>query len=167
RVMQQLGISADLPAGEKGEELETIPSRTPSNPGPRTPGRSTDPQGAARRSSPPRAPAGTRPRPSVPGRTSTRPQPRTSQPEEQPTLPATAAEKSRAPLLAAAAIVLGVLGVAGYLVQKSLTAAQEAKFAADEAMKARSIAAAAAPPSRAETPPQAERVFVVVVSDPL
>ena len=89
-----------------------------------------------------------------------------AQPEEQPTLPASSAEKSRAPLLAAIAIVLAVLGIAGYLVQKSLAAAQEAKFAADEAMKARSIASAP-PAARAQPQPQDEPVFVVVVSDPL
>src|SRR5438045_494396 len=166
RVMQQFGISADLPTGDTSEEMETITSRTPSNPGPRTPsqpGRSTDPRAAARRSSPPPV----RPRPSASGRTPpARSHPRMAQPEEQPTLPASSAEKSRAPLLAAIAIVLAVLGIAGYLVQKSLAAAQEAKFAADEAMKARSIASAP-PAARAQPQPQDEPVFVVVVSDPL
>jgi serine/threonine protein kinase len=168
RVMEQQGISADLPPGDKSEEMETIASRTPSNPGgPRTPsqpGRSTDPRAAARRSSPPSV----RPRPSAPRRTPpARSIPRVPQAEEQPTLPATGADRSRSLLLAAVAIVLAVLGLAGYLVQKSLAAAQEAKFAADEAMKARSIAAAPAAAAHGEPQPQDEPVFVVVVSDPL
>ena len=169
RVMTQLGISAELPPADKGaDEMETIASRgSPSNPGARTPsqpGRSTDPRAGARRSSSPGKPQpiGTRPRPSTPGvRPPTRPQLRAQEPEDQPTLPATALQKSRTPLIAGiAALVILLLGAVGYLVNKSLAAAEEAKLAADEVARSRK-----AQPLPAQAEP--EPVFVVVVSDPL
>ena len=170
RVMEQLGISADLPPADKREEMETIASRgTPSNPGPRTPsqpGRSTDPRSGARRSSPGKSQPVSRPRASTPGRARVapgRPQTRGDEPEDQPTLPASALQKSRAPIVVGivAAVVL-LLGAVGYLVNKSLTAANEAKLAADEMVKTRQAAAQPTPPQ-----PEPEPVYVVVVSDPL
>ena len=173
RVMAQLGISAELPAADQAaDEMETIASRgSPSNPGARTPsqpGRSTDPRAGARRTSSPgksQSAAG-RPRPSMPGAprpAPARPQPRAQQPEEQPTLPATALQKSRAPLIAGiAAVVVLLLAAVGYLVNKSLAAAEEARLAADELVKSRKTQAQQPPP---QAPP--EPVFVVVVSDPL
>jgi serine/threonine protein kinase len=170
RVMDQLGISTELPAADKNEDMDTIASRgSPSNPGARTPsqpGRSTDPRAGARRSSPGRSQPGSRPRASVPARsriTSGRPQPRAQEVEDQPTLPATALQKSRTAIVIGivAAVVL-VLGAGGFLVSKSLTAAEEAKLAADEMVKSRK-AQVQQPPAQAE----AEPVYVVVVSDPL
>ncbi len=170
RVLDQLGISAELPPADKHEEMETIASRgTPSHPGPRTPsqpGRSTDPRAGARRSSPGKSQPVSRPRASTPGRARVapgRPQTRADEPEDQPTLPASALQKSRAPLVVGivAAVVL-LLGAVGYLVNKSLTAANEAKLAADEMVKSRQAAAQPAPPQ-----PEPEPVYVVVVSDPL
>jgi hypothetical protein len=169
RVMDQLGLTTELPPADKNEDLDTIASRgSPSNPGPRTPsqpGRSTDPRGGARRSSPGRSQPGSRPRASAPGRPRSapgRPQPRAQEPEEQATLPATALQKSRAPLIAAlvAGVVL-LLGVIGYLVKSSLTAAQEARVAADEVVQTRK-AAVQQPPQ-----PEPEPVYVVVVTDPV
>jgi len=172
RVMDQLGISAELPPADKSEELETIASRgTPSHPGPRTPsqpGRSTDPRAGARRSSPGRSQPASRPRAVTPGRPRPAPgrsQPRVPEAEDQPTLPASALQKSRAPLFAGIAIaVVLLLAAIGYLVNKSLTAAEEAKIAADELVKTRTRAVARPAPS---PQPEAEPVFVVVVSDPL
>src|SRR5207302_3146217 len=136
-VLQQLGLSADLPLGDKNAEMETITSRTPSNPGPRTPGRSTDPKGPARRSVPARASAPPRSRASVPGRgQSTRPQPREQEPEEQPTLPATTTSPgTRAPLIAGVLVAVLVLGAAGYVVYKARATAAAAKLEADLALK--------------------------------
>jgi len=165
-VLQQLGLSADLPLGDKNAEMETITSRTPSNPGPRTPGRSTDPKGPARRSVPARASAPPRSRASVPGRgQSTRPQPREQEPEEQPTLPATTTSPgTRAPLIAGVLVAVLVLGAAGYVVYKARATAAAAKLEADLALKER--AASASP--RADAQLQAQQpVFVVLVSDPL
>ncbi|MFL5310998.1 MAG: serine/threonine protein kinase [Myxococcales bacterium] len=170
RVMDQLGISTELPAAEKNEDMDTIASRgSPSNPGARTPsqpGRSTDPRGGARRSSPGRSQPGSRPRAPAAGRpraTPGRPQVRAQEPEDQPTLPATASHKGRAPLVIgiAAALVLA-LGGAGFLVSKSLTAAEEAKLAADEVVRTRKTQVQQPPPQA-----EAEPVYVVVVSDPL
>src|SRR5882672_8037797 len=149
RVMGQLGISTELPPADKSEDMDTIASRgSPSNPGARTPsqpGRSTDPRGGARRSAP------------------GRPQARAQEPEEQPTLPATALRKSRAPLVVGvASAVLLLLGAGGYVVSKSLTAAQEATRAAGEVVKTRNAAVQPAPPQ-----PEPEPVYVVVVSDPV
>jgi len=117
RVMDQLGITSELPTAEKNEDMDTIASRgSPSNPGARTPsqpGRSTDPRAGARRSSPGRSQPVSRPRASAPGRqraTPGRPQPRAEEPEDQPTLPASALQKSRAPLIVgmvAAVVLLG------------------------------------------------------------
>ncbi len=169
-VMGQLGISTELPAAGKNEDRDTIASRgSPSNPGARTPsqpGRSTDPRAGARRSSPGRSQPVSRPRASVPGRPRSapgRPQPRAQEPGDQPTLPASSLQKSRAPLVVgiAAAVVL-LLGAVGYVVSKSPTAAQEATRAADEVVKTRKTAVQPAPPQ-----PEPEPVYVVVVSDPL
>jgi serine/threonine-protein kinase len=171
RVMDQLGLSTELPAADKNEDLDTIASRgSPSNPGARTPsqpGRATDPRAGARRSSPGKSQPAPRPRASVPGRPRAaapgRPQPRAQEPEEQPTLPASAVAKGRAPLwIGIVAAVVLVLGAAAFLVSKSLTAANEAKLAADELVKARNTQAQP-PPQR----PEVEPVYVVVVSDPL
>jgi hypothetical protein len=170
RVMDQLGLSTELPAADKNEDLDTLASRgSPSNPGARTPsqpGRSTDPRAGARRSSPGRSQPVSRPRASAPGRpraTPGRPQPRAQEPEDQPTLPASALQKSRAPLvIGIVAAVAVALGAGGFLVSKSLTAAQEAKLAADEVVKTRKAQAQQPSPQ-----PEAEPVYVVVVSDPL
>jgi len=170
RVMGQLGISSELPPADKSEDMDTIASRgSPSNPGARTPsqpGRSTDPRGGARRSAPGRSQPVSRPRASTPGRPRPapgRPQARAQEPEEQPTLPATALRKSRAPLVVGvASAVLLLLGAGGYVVSKSLTAAQEATRAAGEVVKTRNAAVQPAPPQ-----PEPEPVYVVVVSDPV
>ena len=154
RVMDQLGISTELPAADKNEDLDTIASRgSPSNPGARTPsqpGRATDPRAGARRSSPGKSQPAPRPRASVPGRPRAapgRPQPRAQEPEEQPTLPASAVAKGRAPLwIGIVAAVVLVLGAAAFLVSKSLTAANEAKLAADQLVKTRN--------TQAQPPPQ-------------
>lgn len=79
-------------------------------------------------------------------------------------MPASALQKSRAPLFAGIGIAVAlVLGAAGYLVNKSLTAAEEAKQAADELVRTRSRPPVQQAPAQAEPEP----VFVVVVSDPL
>jgi serine/threonine protein kinase len=171
RVMEQLGLTTELPPADKNEDLDTIASRgSPSNPGPRTPsqpGRSTDPRGGARRSSPGRSQPGSHARASAPGRPRSapgRPQPRAQEPEEQATLPATALQKSRTPMIAG--IVAGVvllLGAVGYLVKSSLTAAQQAKLAADEVVQTRKAAVQQPPAPQ----PEPELVYVVVVSDPV
>jgi len=170
RVMDQLGLSTELPPADKNEDMETVASRgSPSNPGARTPsqpGRSTDPRAGARRSSPGRSQPVSRPRPSAPGRarvTPGRPLPRPQEPEDQPTLPASSLQKGRAPLvigIVAAAVL--VLGAVGFLVNKSLTAAEQAKLAADEVVKTRKTQVQQPPPT-----PEADPVYVVVVSDPL
>jgi hypothetical protein len=165
-VMQQLNVSADLPAGDKNADMETIASRTPSNPGPRTPGRSTDPQAGARRSVPARGSTPAPQRSKPPGRSQPpRPQRRAQEPEEQPTLPATTTSPgTRTPLFAAIAVVVVVLVVAGYLVQKSLSTAQAAKSEADAVLREQISSAA----RRAERKAAAQQpVFLVVVSDPL
>ena len=169
RVMDQLGITSELPTAEKNEDMDTIASRgSPSNPGARTPsqpGRSTDPRAGTRRSSPGRSQPVSRPRASAPGRqraTPGRPQPRAEEPEDQPTLPASALQKSRAPLIVGMVAAVVLLGAVGYLVSKLLTATQEAKQAADEVVKTRKTQVEQRPPQ-----PEAEPVYVVVVSDPL
>ena len=167
RVMQQLGLSADLPVGDKTAEMETITSRTPSNPGPRTPGRSTDPQ-AARRSMPARPSTPSPPsRASVPGRSQPpRPQRRMQESQEQPTLPATTTSPgTRTPLFAALGVAVVVVVAAAYLVQKSLSTAQAAKREADAVLQERITESASQQRANAEMAQQP--VFVVVVSDPL
>jgi hypothetical protein len=61
-----------------------------------------------------------------------------------------------------AGAVLLLLGAGGYVVSKSLTAAQEATRAADEVVKTRKTAVQPVAPQ-----PEPEPVYVVVVSDPV
>jgi serine/threonine protein kinase len=166
-VLQQFGHSADLPVGDKNAEMETITSRTPSNPGPRTPGRSTDPQAAARRGVPARAstPPPPRSRPPASGRSQPgRAKARAQEPEEQPTLPATTTSPgTRTPFFAGIAVAVVVLGAAGWLVQKSLSTAEAAKREADAVLREQITSAA----QRGDVQPAAQPpIFVVVVSDP-
>ncbi len=168
-VMRQLGLSVELPQGDRTEQMDPPSRGTPSNPGARTPsqpGRSTDPRGRSRPAPPPpRSQPISKARISSPGRTGARgPQARPQQPEEA-TIPAAALQRSRFPLVAGIVSGLLVLGAAGYVVKKSLGAAEEARDAAEAAARSQRMAVAQKPPPA--PPAEAEPVFVVVVTDPL
>jgi len=177
--MDQLGISKDLPAADETDlELAPVDARLHSSPGPRTPGRSTQPgQQARQRQSNPNA------RPSDPKlRGNARGSPpgamtRVSRPPRHPSQPqfiTPPPAKSKAPLVVGlvAVLLLALGGVAYYAVKSSSDRAAQLATQKNErdaktlaAKKIANAAAAAADKERKEEI-DAQPVSLSVVSEP-
>ena len=183
--MQALGITTELPFEDKTDELTPVdPSArgTPSNPGPRTPGR---PTGPGRGPSLPGRNSNPGKQVSSPGKQSSNPPRQLSNPPRQLSTPGRppslsgrsspgaqqtvpAQEKSnKTPILIAAVLgALFVLGTVGYVVKMSNDNARELSARADKALAETNKAAA----TRREEAAQAaadQLIFLSVVSEPL
>jgi hypothetical protein len=166
-LMDQLGISRELPkADETDPEMQAVESR-PSNPGQRTPGRPTGPGPSKNRISNPNARAG------KPGVRTSNPNVRGSNPNALAKRPGTRPGQSQPPSmppepsrtglfagLAAAAVL--VIGVVAFILVRSANQRTETVSQA-ATVKAAKIAAAAAKNVEEDTSP----VFLSVISEPL
>ena len=182
--LQAQGLSAELPFEDQTDELTPVVDPgalgSPSNPGPRTPGRSTSPRagpggGVRSPSNPGRSSPGNQQ--SNPGRPQSSPTRLLSSPGKPnplsgrsvPGAQTTVFAKApgKAPLIiGGAALGLVFLGVGGYLVKSATDNAREVSQRADRAVAEANKAAAARKDEAAQAVAD-QPVFVSVVSDPL
>jgi len=195
--LQAQGISTELPFDDKTDELKPLELNadgTPSNPGPRTPGRPTSPRKGPGPSGTLRgavsSPGRSSPGKSVPGRQQSKPGKPGSSPGRQPGgVPRQASSAgrgrsspgrsdtdatmvdggitSRLPLILGSAVVgLALLGGAFYFVKSSSDRAREVTERADKQL-AEATRAEAERRKEAQDSAAEQPVFLSVVSDPL